>query len=159
MTYAFVSEGTVTEPVTVPSSARRLDTEQWVLGLPGAPSDVQEACGYYQVDETTPTVATPTHVPVRTVALVAGRPAEQWSLRARTTAELEQQTRDDNMTALVAKGRQAFTGNQTFLGIGSPTAAQVRDQVQLLTREMNGTLKLLLARFGQIDVLDDTTGT
>lgn len=159
MTYAKVENGQVTEPVTLPDGARRLDTGQWVLGLPTAPVDVQQAAGYYEVVETEPTVGDATHVPVRTVSLVAGVPTEVWTTRVKTAPELAQDLRNDNMQALITKGRAAFAANTTFLAIASPTAAQVRDQVQLLTREMNGMFKMVLARYGQGDMFDDTTGT
>lgn len=54
---------------------------------------------------------------------------------------------------LLAKAQKALATNATFLAIGSPTAAQVRDQTIMLTREMNGIIKLALGQF------DDLTGT
>jgi len=56
--------------------------------------------------------------------------------------------------AILAKLQKAQTANSTFLALGTQaTAAQVRDQVIALTRQMNGAIKLVLGQF------DDLSGT
>ena len=56
--------------------------------------------------------------------------------------------------AILSKLSKAQQTNATFLALGaSPTAAQVRDQVIALTRQMNGAIKYVLGQF------DDLTGT
>jgi hypothetical protein len=56
--------------------------------------------------------------------------------------------------AILAKLQKAQTTNATFLALGTAaTAAQVRDQVMALTRQMNGAIKLTLNQF------DDLSGT
>lgn len=54
---------------------------------------------------------------------------------------------------LLSKAQKALTTNAAFLAIGSPTAAQVRDQTIANTRELTALIKLAL---GQVD---DLTGT
>jgi hypothetical protein len=57
------------------------------------------------------------------------------------------------MDTLLDRLQQAFAANSTYLGVGSPTAAQTTGQVQRLTREMNAVLRLLL---GAYDSATDT---
>ena len=54
---------------------------------------------------------------------------------------------------LASRARAALIANATFLALGSPTNAQTLAQVQLLTKECNGIIRLLLG------VLDSTSGT
>ncbi len=54
---------------------------------------------------------------------------------------------------LMAKAQRALDANATFLAIGSPTAAQVRDQTILLTKEVDALIKVALG------LATDTTGT
>lgn len=58
-----------------------------------------------------------------------------------------------NGPALTAKAQAALTANATFLGLASPTTAQVTAQVQALTRQIDAALRLLANQ------LDSTSGT
>lgn len=58
-----------------------------------------------------------------------------------------------NLAALQAKAQTALTNNATFQAIASPTNAQNAAQVQALTRQCNGIIRLLL------NLTDTTTGT
>lgn len=62
-------------------------------------------------------------------------------------------TVDINATTLRDRATQALAGNNNYLGIASPTNAQVVTQVARLTRESSGVIRLLLG------LVDDTTGT
>jgi hypothetical protein len=55
------------------------------------------------------------------------------------------------LIAIEAKAAQAFASNNTYLGLASPSAAQTTTQVQRLTREVNGLLRLLLGDFTSDD--------
>lgn len=57
----------------------------------------------------------------------------------------------DVLIAIEAKARAAFTANNTFIALASPTAAQVAAQAKLLSREVNGLLRLLLGDFSADD--------
>lgn len=58
-----------------------------------------------------------------------------------------------NSAALHAKATQALVANAAFLANQSPTATDVRNQVQLLTREATAVIRLLLNQ------LDTTAGS
>lgn len=58
-----------------------------------------------------------------------------------------------NAVTLVGKAQAALNANATFLALGAPTNAQTLAQVQLLTKECNALIRLVLNQF------DSTTGT
>lgn len=58
-----------------------------------------------------------------------------------------------NQSTLQSRAQAALTANAVFLGLVSPTNAQVLAQVQLLTKENNALIKLALG------LLSDTSGT
>jgi hypothetical protein len=53
-------------------------------------------------------------------------------------------TQATNQATLQQQGITALTNNQNYLGIASPTNAQVVAQVQALTKQMDGVIRLLL---------------
>ena len=58
-----------------------------------------------------------------------------------------------NRDGILTKARQALVANAAYLAIPAPTAAEVRTQTELLTREVNGLIRLLL---NQLDDISDT---
>lgn len=60
---------------------------------------------------------------------------------------------DLNAQTLQDRARAALSANATFLGITSPTAAQVTTQVQRLTRECSALIRLML---NQLDDISDS---
>lgn len=61
--------------------------------------------------------------------------------------------REDNRRSIVGKVAAALDANQTYLNRNNPTAAQTTAQVQGLTRQVNGLIRLL------VEQLDNTQGT
>lgn len=78
--YARIVNGSV-DRVTgaLPPSARRLDTQEWVLGLPDAPTALQEACGWFAVAEAPRPPDTDTTTHTSSVVLIAGAPTRTWT--------------------------------------------------------------------------------
>lgn len=74
-------------------------------------------------------------------------------LSAEQAAAATAATQAANRDALAAKAQQALTTNATFQAIASPSNAQIAAQVQSLTKQANGIIRLLL------NALDSTTGT
>lgn len=58
---------------------------------------------------------------------------------------------DRNAVNLRAKAADALALNADFLALNSPTSAQVRDQVRLLTRECNALIRLVVNRLESSD--------
>lgn len=58
-----------------------------------------------------------------------------------------------NRDDIMRKAQQALTVNDNYLGVASPTNAQVAAQVKTLTRECSGVIRLLL---GALDTTDGT---
>jgi hypothetical protein len=52
-----------------------------------------------------------------------------------------------NWQTIVQQASTALTTNRTFLAVQSPTTAQAVAQVQALSRQMNGVIRLLLQQF------------
>lgn len=57
------------------------------------------------------------------------------------------------LDSLNTKARAALTANATYQAIGAPSVAQNTAQIQSLTKQCNGIIRLLLGQ------LDSTTGT
>lgn len=53
-------------------------------------------------------------------------------------------TRSTNGKTIEQQARQALTANRTFLALTTPNNAQAIAQVQALTRQTNGIIRLLL---------------
>jgi uncharacterized protein involved in exopolysaccharide biosynthesis len=58
-----------------------------------------------------------------------------------------------NLATLRTRVQTALTTNATYLALASPSTAQNTAQIQALTKECNGLIRLLLNQ------LDSTTGT
>lgn len=87
--YAFTVDSVIQATGRLPQAARRLDTGQWVLGLPNATVELQQACGWYAVTDTSRPADTDTATHDRTVELVEGTPTVVWTERPKTQAELD----------------------------------------------------------------------
>ncbi len=147
MTYAFITNGTVNaEAGRPPTSARRLDTGEWVLGLRDASVDIQQACGWFAVTDTPRPADTATTTHDRSVQLVANVPTVVWTERPFTPDEQTARTANTNRTTIEQQATTALDANRTFLAITSPTNAQTLAQVKALTRQNNALIRLALGK-------------
>jgi len=104
--FALVTDDTIQAVGRLPRSARRLDTGQWILGLPDAPVDLQQACGWYEVTDADRPDETETTTHDRTFELVDGIPTVVWTERPLTDEELFQRERlqaPDTLTTVAAR--------------------------------------------------------
>lgn len=70
-----------------------------------------------------------------------------------TFGQLPDQVRTGNRQSIVANAQAALAANATYQAIGAPSVAQNTAQIQSLTKQSNGIIRLLLNQ------LDSTTGT
>jgi hypothetical protein len=73
--------------------------------------------------------------------------AENVNADALVTAAAEQANHD----TIVSQATTAISSNQTYLGIASPTNAQVVAQDRALTQQMNTVIRLVIAKLDGTD--------
>lgn len=84
---------------------------------------------------------------------VAGQMMTVQAARAGGYTDAPPPVTEQNARTLQQRARQALNVNATFLAITTPTAAQVTNQVQNLTKECTALIRLML------NELDSTSGT
>jgi len=142
--YALVQSNATQSVGRLPASARRLDTQEWVMGLETAGATLQQACGYFPVTDVPRPADTATDTFDRSVQLVNGTPTVVWTRRPMTAQELANVTATANRATIQQQATTALDTNRTFLAIASPTNAQTLAQVKALTRQNQGIIRLLL---------------
>lgn len=154
MAYAFVQDDVAT-PGSLPKSARKLSTGEWVMGLATAPVELVEACGWYVITPVAaPAYNAATHKLEQTVTVQTGRPVQTWSVVVLNAAELLEVARNATAATLETQARNAIESNSTYLAIGAPSNAQVVAQVRALTQQNSAIIRRVLALLGDRTVLD-----
>jgi hypothetical protein len=138
MSYAYVTSGTIQAVGGIPTAARRLDTGQWVLGLPDAPVDTQQACGWFAVVDTPRPADTDTTTHDRSVELVAAVPTVVWAARPWTVDELAARQATANQSTIDAAITQALAELDTL--IAAPAVAAVPDGT-LTTAQLSNAMR------------------
>lgn len=149
--HALVIDGTIEAVGHLPQSARRLDTDEWVMGLRNADVSLQQACGYYEVQNTSRPPDTDTTTYDRSVELVDGTPTVVWTQRAKTADEqqaeqqsttedaIRQAVRDHLATLRQIRGSSGQLNNaQLSQSVRALARGQVR-VIRLLVNELDGT--------------------
>ena len=173
--FAYVVDGVIEMMGQLPSSARRLDTQEWVMGLAAADVELQEACGWFVVVQVAPPTVTETQRAELSVVLVEGRPTEVWTIRAETAEEFTQRTRKANNIILrdpaanltrLTTLREFLTDPDvaTFVGRANNTPWDATDRraVKTAFRTIDRLLKALEAEVrGSVggELLDDISNT
>lgn len=122
MSSAYVVGGTVQqERASVPDSGKRLDTGQWVSGLPVASAAVQQACGWYTVTDVAKPADTPTTTNDRSLTVVGGVPTVTWTQRAKTAAEQTADTANTNQASVVTNLNQDMVAMQAIIDATNAT--------------------------------------
>ena len=88
MSYAQVTDNTITAVGGLPKGARRLDDGGWVLGLRDADISLQAACGWLEVVDPGRPPDTETTTSDRTLELLTGIPTYVYTVRDKTDAEI-----------------------------------------------------------------------
>ncbi len=153
----------------IPEAARRLDNNNWVLGLRTyATVAQQQACGWYLVVDVVKPADTPTHTYDRTLTLPAGIPTVTWVQRAKSAQEIANATADANTAVLAANPQTEIidvllaaiaalqvvrdTANATINGAPASYIKDVAQQQQVIARRC---LRVARTVYG---VLDSTAG-
>jgi len=118
-----------------------------LLGPPetGWTDELAALCGFVEVAETVPPTPTSAQVAVSTVTLPGGVPTRTWTLRPKTTAELDADKSGTNRSTLTDAARTVYVANRNFLALTTPTNAEVLAQVRRLTRTMQALIRLNVA--------------
>lgn len=124
-TYALVIDNQIEAVGSLPNSARRLDTGDWVMGLDTAPPDLVAATGWTEVVDTARPADTATTTHDRSVTLVAGVPTVTWASRTKTAEEQAGDTRQANRTAIEDAARTAMANLQTIIDSADVTFTTV----------------------------------
>lgn len=169
MMYAQVTDATITAiSGRLPSAARRLDTREWVMGLPDAPVELQQACGWFEVLDVARPADTDTHTHDQSVELIDGTPTMVWTQRAWTPDELAANTAAANEQTLRSDPQIQIDALETALAaltairqrtnneINANPAAALKDALQEVLTVTRRVIRL--ARL-QLGALDSTSGT
>lgn len=147
MSYAQVTNDTITTVSgRLPNAARRLDNGAWVMFGPNADAAVWATTGWFEVVDVARPDDTATDTHTRSVELVGGVPTAVWTQVPKSAEQLEADRVASEDTTLRDQARNAYTNNRTYIGLASPTNAQVAAQVKDLTRQVNALIKLIVAR-------------
>ena len=98
--HALIIDGQIEAVGTLPASARRLDTDDWVMGLDTAPPELVAATGWLEVDDTPRPDDTATTTHDRSVELVDGTPTVVWTERDKTADELAAAQQAENYSVV-----------------------------------------------------------
>lgn len=137
--FAFVNGGSVQQTTTrLPDSARRLDTQEWVMGLGTAPTELVNATGWYTIDDPgAPAYNEATHVLQPREAVYdtqANTVTFTYATRVKTQAELDQDAANAATATERQQARDAIANLDTYIALATPTNAQTVAVVKLLCR-------------------------
>lgn len=150
--YALVINGTIQSTGRLPESARRLDTGEWVMGLPDAPPSLVAATGWAEVVDTARPADTATTTHDRSVELVNGTPTVVWTERAKTADETQAETRQANDATIRSQVETHMSDLAAITGSsGTLTGAQLSNAVRVLAR---GQRRLIRLAVGLLDGTD-----
>lgn len=150
MTYAFYSDSEFKKVNRLPESARKLvDGEpigDWVMALPKASPELQEACGYYKIKDTQkPNIRNGVERLERNLSLVGGVPTWEYEVKHMTTPELLEKIDTDEREFV----RESIKELRTFRKKGDAMSLKdVRDNMDLINRVM---IKVIQDHYGEGD--------
>lgn len=94
---------------------------------------------------------------VECAALDGSWMVERWidipdaEIAAANVAAAKEQAEASNETTIRQQAEAALAGNKTYIGIASPTNAEVAAQVKALTRQNNKIIRLLIRKLDATD--------
>lgn len=76
---------------------------------------------------------------------------ELWTPRPKDADELAEDAAEANSRSIRSEAEQALAGNRQYLQLSSPTTTQMRAQLESLTRQNNGLIRLVLGKLDGVD--------
>lgn len=152
MSYARIVNNVITE-FGLPNSARRLDTNEWVMGLNESfcPESLRAACGFFVIDESAiqPPNTTTTFF-LATYEVNTGRPVLVWVETPKEPEQITKESREFNLEGLLLQARNAIIDNNAFLADNNVNNAEAVAQIQRLTQQNNRIIRVIVGS----DLLD-----
>lgn len=130
MLYAHVTNGTV-DQVGIPPATAYAEGRWWDLRTL-APAALT-ATGWLEVTETARPADTATQTSDMTWTLTGGKAVQTWTVRAKTQAEKDADTRTTNQGTLTAQAVAAITANETWIDNIAPQVQTAVDAMQART--------------------------
>lgn len=139
MMYVFATNSELEETNRLPNAARKLvdgePTGDWVMALPSASVELQEACGYFKVEEGDKPPTKSNQYLERNLVIRYGKPVIEWKRKIKKLEDQMEESRQE-VKKKAASSRKAI---DKYLASPNPSMGLMRETLN----EIAGFVKLL----------------